>query len=152
FDEAPARAVQLRAVRFSRVWHADERAVGPVTPAVIRAHELDGIALVVAADLHAAMPARVEEDPDLRRTVATENDRLLAHRRDEVGRGPRNLALVAGEEPRPCEDPLQLLPVEILAHEDLPADDPPVDVDQAVETSGLQAIHRVLPRHGVSDD
>src|SRR5262245_11689062 len=149
-DEAPARAVQLRAVRLPRVRHAHERAVGPVAPPVIGAHELDRVALVVAADLHAAMPARVEEHADLRRAVATEDDRLLAHRRDEVVARPRDLTLMAEEKPRPCKYSLQLLPVEILTHEDLPADDPPVDVDQAVETSGLQAIHQVLPRHGVS--
>src|SRR5438477_9887281 len=98
------------------------------------------------------MPAGVEQAAELRRAVAAEDDRFLAHRRDEVVAGPRDLALVPEEEPDAREHPLELLPVEILVHEDLPAHDPSVDVDQAVETSGLQAIHCGLPRDSVWGD
>ena len=66
-DEAPPAPVELRAVGVLRERHADQRAVGAVAPAVVGAQELDGVALVVAADLHAAVAARVEEDVDLAR-------------------------------------------------------------------------------------
>ena len=61
------RPVELRAVGVLREGHAHQRAVGRVAPAVVGAHELDGVALVVAADLHAAVAARVQEDVDAAR-------------------------------------------------------------------------------------
>jgi hypothetical protein len=149
FDEAPAAAVELLAVRVLREWHPDERAVGAVAPAVIGAQELGGVAVVVAAHLHAAVAARVQEDVNRAAAVATEDDGLLAHERgDEVTR-PRDLALVAHEEPGAGEHLLELLPVDRLADEDLPADDPSRDVDQAVETH-LRAL--LAPAPVAADD
>src|SRR5207247_4147841 len=112
---------------------AEGRAVGRVGPAWVRAHELEGVALVLAAAMHAAVQERVKEDVDPSRPVAAQDDRLLAHRRHEEVAGPGDLALVADEEPGAREDLLLLPPVDLLVHEDLPADDSLVDVDQAVE-------------------
>ena len=99
------------------------------------------------------MPARVQEDADPARPVAAEDDRLLAHGRDEEVARLRDLALVADEEPGAGEDLLQLLPVDLLADEDLAADDAPLDVDQTVEAPRLRIHrHRGPPRGGVPDN
>src|SRR5207253_3499892 len=108
--------------------------------------ELGRVALVVAAHLHGAVPARVEEDVDATAAVATEDDRLLPHRRHHEVTGTRDLALVADEEPRAREDLLLLAPVDLLVDEDLAADRAAIDVDQAVEAAGVQV------RHGCRDD
>src|SRR5262249_58577269 len=128
-DESPSRAVELLAVCVFRERHADQGAVGAVAPAVVRALELDRVALVVPAHLHAAMPARVEEDANAPRAIAAEDDRLLAHRRGEIVAGLRDLALVTEEEPGAGEDALELLAVDLVADEDLAADHPALDVD-----------------------
>src|SRR5437899_2652535 len=143
-DWPPLAPVELRAVGVLGERHADERAVGAVAPAVVRALELDRVALVVTAHLHAAMPARVEKDADPSRAVAAQDDRLLAHRRREIVARLRDLALVADEEPGAGEDPLELLPVDLLAHEDLAADDPALDVDQALQPCRRYAGHAQL--------
>ncbi len=133
FDQAPFRLVELLAVGVLRERDADEGAVGGVGPAVVRAHELESVPLVVAADLHAAMPARVQEDVDPPRPIAAQDDRLLAHGGHEEVARPGDLALVTDEEPRAREDLVLLPAVDLLVHEDLPADDALVDVDEAVE-------------------
>src|SRR5262249_25415 len=135
-DESPLRPVHLLAVRVLRERHAHERAVRRVAPAVIRALELHGVALVVAADLHPAMAARIQKDANTAGAIAAEDHRLLAHRRDEVVVGLGNLALVADEQPRPREDLLLLLTIDLFVDEDLAADDPAVDVDEI-----LQVVH-----------
>src|SRR6185503_3405657 len=135
--------VELRAVRVLQEWHADQLAVRPVAPAVVRAEELDGIALVVAAHLHAAVPARVEEDVQPAAAVAAQDHRLLAHRGHEEVAGLRDLALVADHQPRAGEHLLLLLPVELLADEDLAADHARIDVDQVLELS--RAVHGHSP-------
>jgi hypothetical protein len=108
---------------------------------VIRAEELGGVALVVAAHLHAAVPARVQEHVEARGTVAAEDDRLLAHGRDHEVARARHLALVPDEEPRAREDLLLLAPVDLLIDEDLAADRAAIDVDEAVEAAGVQVRH-----------
>ena len=140
-DEAPAGPVELRAVGVPREGHAHQGPVGPIAPAVIGTHELDGIALVVAADLHAAVAARVQVHADAARGVPAEDDRLLPHGRDEEVARPRDLALVAEEEPGAGEHALELLPVDLVADEDLAADDAPVDVDQGSEASEIRVEH-----------
>ena len=57
--------------------NALQLAVGGVGPAVIGAGEQRGIALLVTAHLHAAMPARIQEDVDLALLVAAEDHGLL---------------------------------------------------------------------------
>src|SRR5262245_60082016 len=92
------------------------------------------------------MTTRVEEHADPSRAVAAQDDRLLAHRRRQVVARLGDLALVADEEPGAGEDPLELLPVDLLAHEDLAADDPALDVDEALQGSRLCAGHAGPPR------
>src|SRR5712671_1434248 len=82
FDEAPARLIELLVIGLAEERHADETPVGAVAPAVIGAGEDGGVALVVAAHLHPAMPARIEKDMDLAGAVAAKEHRLLAHARD----------------------------------------------------------------------
>src|SRR4029453_7549434 len=144
-DEPPAAPVELGAVGVLRERHAHQRAVGRVAPAVIRALELHRVALVVAAHLHAPVPARIQEHANPSGAVAAEDDRLLAHaRREEVAR-LRDLALVADEEPGAREDALLLLSVDLVAHEDLAADDAALDVDQVLQGPRLRAGHARLP-------
>ena len=66
-DEAPLRPVELRAVGLAENGTPTSAPVGAVAPAVVRADEVGRVALVVAADLHAAMAAGVQEDVDRRR-------------------------------------------------------------------------------------
>ncbi len=66
-DQAPLRAVELRVIGLAEIRHADQLAVGAVAPAMIGAGENGRVALVVAAHLHAAMAARIQEHMDLRR-------------------------------------------------------------------------------------
>src|SRR6185503_18171053 len=121
----------------------DEGAVGGVAPAVVGTQELGGVALVVTADLHPAMPAGVEEDVDLARRVPAQDDRLLTHGAgDEIAR-TRDLAVVSDQEPGAREDALLLLPVDLIADEDLPADDAPLHVDQAPHAPEPSVEHRV---------
>src|SRR5713226_5479673 len=145
-DEPPSGPVEIVSVRAPRERHPHERAVRAIAPAVVWTHELDGIPLVVAADLHPAVPARVEEDVDPLRAVPADDDRLLAHRGREVVAGARDLALVAQEQPRAGEDPLQLLPVDLVVHKDLAAHAALLDVDQAAEPLAADVTHHPLLR------
>src|SRR5262250_3970856 len=87
------------------------------------------------------MPARVQEHVDAAAAVTAEDDRLFAHGGCQVVAGPRDLALVADEEPRAGEDLLELLTVDLVVDEDLSTHDPLVDIDQASETRGLRVRH-----------
>jgi hypothetical protein len=91
------------------------------------------------------MPARVQEHVNPARAVAAEDDGLLAHGRDDEVAGPGDLALVADEEPGAGEHLLLLLPVDLLVDEDLAADDPSPNVDQALETSVARLRHLPTP-------
>src|SRR4029077_19149905 len=143
-DEPPSRPLELASVGVPSERNAHEGTVGTVAPAVVRARELERVPFVVAADLHPAVPAGVEEDVDLPRAVAAEDDRLLPHGGHEVVAGMGDLALVTEEQPRAGEDSLQLLPVDLVAHEDLAADDAMFDVDEAAEPSAGDVTHRRL--------
>src|SRR4029453_18203848 len=144
-DEPPAAPVELGAVGVLREGHADQRAVGRVAPAVIRALELHRVALVVAAHLHAPVPAGIQKHANPSGAVAAEDDRLLAHARREKVARLRNLALVADEEPGAREHALLLLTIDLIAHEDLAADDAALDVDQVLQGPRLRAGHARLP-------
>ena len=65
--------------------------------------------------------------------VTAQDDRLLAHGRDQVVAGISDLALVADEEPGAREHLLLLGAIDVLVDEDLAADDSAVDVDEAVQ-------------------
>src|SRR5713226_9185576 len=127
--------------------HADQLAVGAIAPAMVRASEDGGVALVVAAHLHSAMAARIEEDVNLAGAVAAQDDGFLAHPRGGEIAGVGDLALMPDEEPGAGEDPLLLLGVDLLVDEDLAADLPGSEIDQAgAITGGACRCHACLPR------
>src|SRR5579883_2906521 len=97
----------------------DELAVDAEAPAVVRAGKAAGVALVVAANLHAAVRAGVQQHVDRHVRVAREDHALLAHAGDEVVAGVRDLALVTNEQPGAGEDLLLLLLVNLVRDEDL---------------------------------
>src|SRR6202040_3765998 len=125
--------------------HTDQLAVAAVAPAVVGARENRRAALVVAAHLHAAVAARIQEDMDLARAVAAQDHRLLAHPRDEEIPRLWNLALVADKQPGAHEEPFQLFPVDLLVDKDLAADPPRVGIHEPVPISMLACRHDALP-------
>ena len=131
--QPPLTLVELLVVGLLVVRYADEPAVGVVRPAVEGAGEDEGVAVVVAADLHAAVAAGVEEGVDDVLPVARDDDLFLAHAGDDEVAGVGDLALVAEEEPRAGEYLLQLLLVDRLVDVDLAGDEPLVEVDQAAK-------------------
>ncbi len=60
-DEAPFGLVQRLLVGVFVIGDANELAVGGEAPTMVRAGEYGRVALVVAADLHSAVPTGVEE-------------------------------------------------------------------------------------------
>src|SRR5712692_7692523 len=121
-DQSPLRFVELGAVGLLEIRDADELTIGAVAPAVIGAGADGRVALVVAADLHAAMTAGVEEDTRLLRAIAAEDHRLFAHARHEIVARVRDLAFVANEQPSAGENAFELLLVDLVVDEDLAAD------------------------------
>jgi hypothetical protein len=97
---------------------------------VIRAGQHGGIALVVPAHLHATVPARIEEHVNLLGAVTAEDDRFLAHRRDEEIAGVRDLALVPDKQPGAGEDAFQFHLINLVVYEDLAADLPRYQIDE----------------------
>ena len=138
-DEAPGRPVQCAVIGLAEIGDTDELAVGRIAPAVIGAGQYRGVALVIAAHLHAAMPAGIQEHMDLAGTVAAQDHRLLAHRRDEEVAGVRDLALVPDKEPSAGEDPFQLFLVDLVVDKDLAADLPRRHVDEARAIPDIRA-------------
>ncbi|HXC14552.1 MAG TPA: hypothetical protein VNV39_17165 [Stellaceae bacterium] len=145
-DETPLRPVEGRVVGLAEIGHADQPAVGAVAPAVIGAGENGGVALVVAAHLHPAMPARIQKDVDFAGAVAAQDDGFLAHPRDEEVAGVRDLAVVADKEPSAGEQPLLLLLVDRLVDKNLAADPPFAQIDQTRPIPfRARGHHRALP-------
>jgi hypothetical protein len=114
-------------------------AIGAEAPAVVRAGERLGVAMVVLRHLHAAVAAGVEEHMDGALAVAHQDDRLGAHARDEVVPGVRNLALVAHKQPGPGKDAFTLF----LKHL-------PVGKDRAVDQA-LAGVNHLGVVHGSPD-
>ena len=89
---------------------ADEPPRGVVGPGVEGAGEHEGVALVVAADLLTAVPARVQEGADLVvLAVAHEQHFLGTHARDHEVARVGNQALMPEEQPASAEDLFQFL-------------------------------------------
>src|ERR1700743_167765 len=97
---------------------------------MVGAREDGSAALVIAAHLHAAMPARVEEHMHLAGPVAAQDHRFLAHRRHKEITGVRDLALGPDKQPGAGEYPLLLLAVDLVIDKDLAADLPGREIDQ----------------------
>ena len=96
------------------------------------AGEEQPVALVVAADLHPAVSARIKEDVDLVLAVAHQDDRLFAHARLEEVAWIGDQALVPDKQPGPREDLLLLLLVKLIVDKDLAANGPSIEVHHAV--------------------
>jgi len=111
-------------VGLAEIGDADELAVGRIAPAVIGAGQDGGVTLVIAANLHAAMPARVQEHMRLAHSVAAQDHRLFAHRRDKEVARVGDLALMTDKEPCAGEDAPQFLLVDLVVDKDLAADPP----------------------------
>src|SRR6266446_7197606 len=111
--------------------HANQSPIGAVAPAVIRASEHGRRPFVVAAYLHAAMAAGIEEDVNATGAVAAQDHRLLAHRRHEIVARLGDLAFVPDMQPSAREDTLLLLGIDVLVDEDLTADLAQPQIDQA---------------------
>src|SRR5262245_31137929 len=133
-------------VGLAEVRHADQSPVGAVAPAVIGAGEDGRRPFVVAAHLHAAMAAGIEEDVDAAGPVAAQDHRLLAHRRHEIVARLGDLAFVPDMQPGAREDALLLLGVDVLVDEDLAADLPGPQTDQATPIPP-PSLYRPLRRH-----
>ncbi len=131
-DETPLRAIELRVVGLAEIRDADQPAVGAVAPAVVGAGEDRRVALVVAAHLHAAVPAGIEKDMHLAGPVAAQDHALLAHAGDKEIAGVRDLALMPDKEPGAGKEPLLLLRVDLLVDEDLAADLASVQIDETL--------------------
>ena len=120
-----------------RVGHADQLPVVAVGPAVVLAAEGLGVARGALAHHRAAVPAPVDEHPDLAVLAPYEHDRLGADPHRQVVAGGRQLALVGHEDPGPLEDPLHLEREHGRIAIDLPPN--PVIAD---ECSGISASRR----------
>ena len=114
-DQRPLLAVQRALIQRAIQRHALQPAVGGVAPRMIRADEQRRIALLVAAHLHAAMPAGVQEHVHRAGLVAAQDHRLLAHARDEEVARLRDLAFVPDEQPGAGEQLLQFLAIQSRA-------------------------------------
>ena len=119
-------------IGFFEIGYADQLAIGGIAPAMIGAGEDWGIALIVAADLHALMPTGVQEHVDRLLPVPAQEHRFLPHTRHKVVPGFGNLAFMADEQPGAREDPLHLLLVDVFIDEDFTADLPSRHVHQTV--------------------
>ena len=99
---------------------------------MIGAAETRGIAVTGAAQPVAAVPADIEKGAHDAVAAAHDQHRVLAHPgREKVAR-PRDLALVAQEQPAAGKDLLQFLFIDLLLDEDAAADEAAVGVDQRV--------------------
>lgn len=78
--------------------------------------------------------------------VAGEDDRFLPHAGYKIVTRPGHVALMAGKEPGAGEDLLLLLLIDLLADEDLAADQPVFDIDETVDRVARRAPgHRSSP-------
>src|SRR5215470_11205036 len=114
--QAPLALVQRLVVGFVVVGHPHQSPIGIVAPAMEGTGKDQGIAVVIAADLHALVAAGVEEGVEaLVAPVPHQNDLLFPHTGDYEIAGIGDLALVTQEEPAAGEDLLQLHLVDLLA-------------------------------------
>src|SRR5690242_13842976 len=98
-DQRPFRAVQRTFIERAIQRHALQLAIRRITPGVIRADEQRGVALLVAADLHPAMAAGIQEHVHRALCIAAQDYRFLAHTGNEEVAWIWNLAFVADEQP-----------------------------------------------------
>jgi hypothetical protein len=97
---------------------------------MVRAGEDRGVAFVIAANFHAAMPASVQKDVDAAVSVSSENDRLFTHTRRDVVARLGNLTLVSDEQPGTSKDLFLLLLIQVVVDKNLTADQPLFDIHE----------------------
>ena len=146
FDKPPLGLVQFLAVGVLEEGHPNQFAVGGIAPPVIWAGKDGGVAFVVAAHLHAAVHTGVQEYVGHSLTVAAEDHRLFAHRRDEVVAGLGDLGLVANHQPSAGEHLLLLPLVDLSVYEDFTADQPSAYVNHGTAAAGIGGYnHKARP-------
>jgi hypothetical protein len=91
------------------VGHPEQLAAQVVRPAVVRAGEGAGVTAVGRAQHRAAMHAAVDEHGHGAVPAAHHDDRLAPEGPGDVVARPRDLAVVADEDPAALEDPVQLV-------------------------------------------
>ncbi|MNM31919.1 hypothetical protein D3C81_425050 [compost metagenome] len=106
-DQWQLGLVDAVAVAF-RVRDAAQRAVQGIAPAVVRADEAVGLALLVLADRGATVAAAVEQHVDAFLAITHHDHRLLADVGGLVAAGFGDFALVGDPDPGAVEDLFQL--------------------------------------------
>ena len=143
-DQPPLRFVEFVVVGAVHLRHADQRALIVEHPGVEGTGEFRRIALVIAADPHAAVPTIVEEDMQLAMPVPVEDYRFLRHASEDVIARLRHLAFMTDEQPGARENALELVLVDLLAGENIPADHALIEIDQpALVADRPCAAHRL---------
>ena len=148
--QPPLGLVQFLVVSVLEIGDANQRAVSGKAPPVIGTGEDGGVALIVPADLHPPVSARVEEYIHLALPVAAQDDRLFAHGRDEEVAGLGYLAFVADEQPCAGEYALLLFGVNVGVYEYFAANQTVVLIHQAAERAGLNRNCHIAPPVGVA--
>ena len=124
--------------------HADEISGDIVRPAMVAARKVLGVAVILAAQLHAAMPALVQEDLDRSVLLANHDDRVLAHvGRQEIA-GLSHMRFMAKKQPGTSEDHLLFHVVDILISIDSRIYEAIFFVEQALDRRTAPNIRRRL--------
>ena len=132
--QPPFALVHLAMIGRVIVGHAYQPPIGVIAPPMERTSEHQGVAIVVAADLHPLVPARVQENVQpLVAAVAHQDDFLFAHAGHHEIAWIRHLALVTYEEPGPGKDLFQFLMIDILVDIDFPAHEATVKINKGAE-------------------
>ena len=146
--EAPLLPIEFVVIGLFQIRDADQLAVIPVGPAVVGAGEAGGIAVIGAAQPVAAMAAHIEESANRTGRVAHDQYRVFAHVRREEIAGPRDLALMAQEDPAAREDAFELLLIDLRLDEDAAADMPGGEIDEPI-CIGLHGSLRIQRGRGM---
>src|SRR4051812_44154505 len=142
-NERVGVAIEIGFIEGAILRHALQLAVGGVGPAMIGAGEDGGVPLLVAAYLHAAMPARVQERVHHSLLVAAQDDRLFTHATSVEIAGIWNKAFMTNEQPGPRKDLVEFLLIEIRIHEDFTGNESLLGINELgdiIETTS--ACHR----------
>ena len=129
-DQPPVGQVDARR-QMPVVGGGDQPSVARIAPAVIGADEAARAARILAAQPGAAMPATVEQHPDLAIGIAHHHHLRAAQRAHDVIAGGGDLAVMGEEHPGAVEDALDFEPVDVLADEGIARNEPPCGIDPA---------------------
>ncbi|MNY43943.1 hypothetical protein D3C86_1789290 [compost metagenome] len=118
-QQAPLFLVQRATVGILEVWRASPIPVIAVNPAVVRAFEVTGIALVLMAQFGTTMPTVVEQHVDLAIVITGDDDLVDADTTQHVIALLGNLRDMGHEDPVAGEDALHLRTEHRVVAEDL---------------------------------